>query len=405
MGKRGIKAQLTTTIRSLFVIYALTAAFLPPVSTAQTLESARESYERGDYTAAEKELKEILAENGENNEALALLREIELQRKKEEAASLTERALIEINSRNFREAYALLERAVVLDPENSRARELYLSIHEVLQIEGETLERMLERQEEALSIAEEPVTEIPPEEERAVAEAVPPEEEEPVPEEAAAPPEPKAEHRYDRAIVRGGPVLSFARSDNLDYINSNVGLFGLRLEGRYYFNILQRGLGLSFDYTGSLLKLGGDDLISFGLHRMNVSARYRLYLFERDYGRLTLGARLNYHLFVLNNREPLGVYNFTRVHGPSLGLFFEDPVVYRFWKREFLKQFGLEGDFNYLVLIGKGKQAPRASEWSLSVYYDLERYRFNLGYRRYTLKNETVKEQYNDIELTAGYRF
>jgi tetratricopeptide (TPR) repeat protein len=394
-----------TTVRSLFVICALTAAFLPLVSGAQTLESARESYERGDYTAAEEELKEILAENGENNEALALLREIELQRRKEEAVSLTERALIEINSRNFQEAYGLLERAVVLDPENSRARELYLSIHEILQVEGETLDQMLERREEELSIVEEPATEIPPEEERAVSEAVSPEEEEPVPEEPAPPPEPEVVQRYDRAIIRGGPVFSFARSNNLDYLTSNVGLFGLRLDGRYYFNILQRGLGLSFDYTGSLLKLGGEDLISFGTHRMNFSARYRMYLFERDYGRLTLGARLNYHLFVLNNREPLGVYSFTRVYGPSLGLFFEDPVVYRFWKREFLKQFGLEGDFNYLVLVGKGKQAPRASEWSLSVYYDLKRYRFNLGYRRYTLKNDAVRESYNDIELTAGYRF
>jgi len=405
MGIRGIQAQLTTAIGFLLLTCAVTAVFLPLFAGAQTLESARDSYERGDYTAAEEELKALLAENGENNEALALLREIELQRRKEEAASLTERALIEINSRNFREAYALLERAVVLDPENSRARELYLSIHEVLQVEGETLDQMLERREEELSMVEEPVTEISSEEERAVSGEVSPKEEEPVPEEAAPPPEPKVEQRYDRALVRGGGVFSFARSDNLDYIDSNAGLLGLRVDGRYYFDVLQRGLGLSFDYTGSVLKLSGEDLISFGSHRMNFSARYRLYLFERDYGRLTLGARLNYHLFVLNNREPLGVYNFVRVYGPSLGLFFEDPVLYRFWKREFLKQFGFEGDFNYLVLVGKGKQAPRASEWSLSAYYDLKRYRFSLGYRRYALRNDAVRESYNDIELTAGYRF
>jgi hypothetical protein len=151
--------------------------------------------------------------------------------------------------------------------------------------------------------------------------------------------------------------------------------------------------------------LTGDELINFGTHRMNFSVRYRLSFFERDYGCLTLGARLNYHFFLLNNREPLGVYNYTSVYGPSLGLFFEDPIVYRFWKREVFRNFGLEGDFNYLVLIGQGKDAPTASEWSLGMYYGLNRYRFSLGYRRYTLRKDDVRESYNDIEIVAGYRF
>jgi hypothetical protein len=268
---------------------------------------------------------------------------------------------------------------------------------------------VLERREEELSALEEaeeePVTEISPEEEGVVSEEVPAEEKEPAHEEAAAPDEIQAERRFDRALVRGGPVFSFAGSSNLDYVNDRVGLFGLRVDGRYYFDILKRGLGLSLDYTGGFVKLGGDELVNFGTHRLNFSLRYRMYFFERDWGRLTLGARLNYHLFMLNNREPLGVYNFTRVYGPSFGLFFEDPIVYRFWKREFFKGFGFEGDFNYLILVGQGKDAPRVSELGLGLYYDLKRYRFNLGYRRYTVKNDAVRESYNDIELMAGYRF
>jgi tetratricopeptide (TPR) repeat protein len=140
MGKR---TRYTTLILALCVIVAATSAFMPVVSRAQSLESARESYEQGNYTEAEEELREILAADSENNEALSLLREIELHRRKDEAAALTNRALIEINSRNFREAYALLERALILDPENRQARELYLSIHEVLQVEGGTVDEVL----------------------------------------------------------------------------------------------------------------------------------------------------------------------------------------------------------------------------------------------------------------------
>ena len=65
----------------------------------------------------------------------------------------------------------------------------------------------------------------------------------------------------------------------------------------------------------------------------------------------------------------------------------------------------IEGDFNYLVLIGQGKDAPTASEWSLGMYYGLNRYRSSLGYRRYTLRKDDVRESYNDIEIVAGYRF
>ena len=333
------RAKRTGTGLILRLFIALTLASPSPRALAQIIESARERYEQGDYAGAEEELREILEEDSENIAAQSLLREIELRRKREEAAALTERALIEINSRNFKEAYAFLERALLLDPENRRARELYLSIHEVLEIEGETVEEMLDRHREEMAVieeaAEEPVTEVVAVEEAPVTER--PEEEPPeiVMEEPSPPPEEEIERLYDQAFIRGGLVFTFANSNNLDYIDSKVVLLGIRFDSRYYFDFLKRSLGVSFDYTGDYLKLGGDDNINFGTHRMNFSVRYRFSLFERDYGKLTLGARMNYHVFLLNNREDQGVYNFTRVYGPSLGVFVEDPVIYRFWKAEF----------------------------------------------------------------------
>jgi tetratricopeptide (TPR) repeat protein len=386
----------------LFLLIGIFIFTIPSIASPQSIESARDKYESGDFEGALEEVQAILEQDSKNLRAQSLMSEIERAMKKVEAQELTERALVEINSRRFEEAYGYLEQALILDPENSQARELYLSIHEVLQVEGESMEEMLKRQQEELAVLEEePVGEVPAEVEPI--EVEPEEEEEPEPE----PVEEKAPlvRRYDRVSIRGGFVFTFANSNNLNYVDSSVTLLGIRLDGRYYFNFWERRLGLSLDYTGDFLKLGGSEYINFGTHRLNFSVRIRTYFFDRDYGRLTLGARLNYHLFLLNNREDQGVYNFTSLYGPSLGIFFEDPVIYRFWKVSFLRSFGFEGEFNYLFIIGQGADAPSASEWYLGAYYDLKCYRFHTGYRRYRIRNDDVKEAYNDIELGAGYRF
>ena len=380
---------------------------IPHLAQAQSIESAREKYESGDLEGALEETQILLKENSENLEAQSLASEVELAVKRKEAQALTERALVEINSRRFEEAYVYLKRALILDPENERARELYLSIHEVLQIEGESLEEVLERrQEELAAVEEEPVEEAPPEAEPAevVSEREPSEivreklKPEPVEEEPLSP-------RYDSMFIRSGIVLPFANSNNLDYVDSSVTQLGIHLDGRYYFNFWERRLGLSLDYTGNLIKLGGSEYVNFGTHRLNFSVRIRTYFFERDYGRLTVGARLNYHLFLLNNREDQGVYNFTRLYGPSFGVFAEDPILYRFWKADFLRDVGFESGFNYLFLVGQGDSAPSSYELFVATYYDLKQYRFHLGYRRYSIRDSSVRETYNDLEAGAGYRF
>ena len=186
---------------------------IPSIALPQSIESAQDKYESGDFEGALEEVQAILEQDSKNLRAQSLMSEIERAMKKVEAQELTERALVEINSRRFEEAYGYLEQALILDPENSQARELYLSIHEVLQIEGESMEEMLERQQEELAvIEEEPVGEVPAEVEPI--EVEPEEEEEPEPE----PVEEKAPlvRRYDRVSIRGGFVFTFANSNNLE---------------------------------------------------------------------------------------------------------------------------------------------------------------------------------------------
>ena len=140
----------STTLSFLLLIGAL-LFITPSIALPQSIDSAREKYESGNFEAALHELQSILTEDSENLEAQSLLGKVELAMRKEQAEELKRRALVEINNRRFEEAYGYLERALIVDPENSEARELYLSIHEVLQVEGESLEEMLERQQEELT--------------------------------------------------------------------------------------------------------------------------------------------------------------------------------------------------------------------------------------------------------------
>jgi hypothetical protein len=395
----------------LLPILIFTLLLLQVSAFCQTIESAREKYENKDYTGAEQELNAILESAPENIEAQTLLNEVQRIQKIVESQKLTERAISEINDRNFELAFNSLEEAILLDPENAQARELYLSIHEITEIEEESIEDLIEK-EELVALKEE-------EERMAEEEAAQPEElvkpEEMVqPEEMVLPDEEQvavhveekeaSEGRYNRAIVKVSPTYTFANSNKLNYVNSSVSMIGGKFDGRYYFGFLQRRLGVSFDYSGYLIKTQGIEDIHFLVHRMNVSARFRYFFLEETYGRLTVGARAGYHFFTLQNLKSAGAYNFTRIYGPSFGIFLSDPVIYRFLKKDFFKDVGIEMEFNYLYIVGQAG-APSAPELYIGAYYILNRYRFSLGYRFYSIRQENVNENYNDIELGAGYTF
>ncbi len=373
---------------------------LPASLFPQTVDSARERFKSGDFAGAEEELKAVLESEPDNIDALTLLDEVQREVKRKKAEVLVEKAMIAINNRNFKQAYAFCEQAILLDPENTRARELYLSIHEVEEIEKKSLEEQIAREKET-AVHEGEKSEKPPERETGAEESSGVS----AAETASGkrkPPEQKPE--YNRALIKIATAYSFTNSNNLDFIDSRMSLFGGRFDGRYYFDFMKRRLGISLDYIGYYIKTSGDESINFSVHRTNVSARYRMFFFQTDGLALTAGARLNYHLFLLQNRESEGAYNFTRVYGPSVGVFFSDPVLYRFIKKDFFKNIGFEGEMNYLFLIGKGSP-PRSPEFYIGSFYTLKRYQFGLGFRSYSLKTSDIKETYRDIELSAGYTF
>jgi hypothetical protein len=376
------------TILLLCFVLILTGLTIPSRGVCQSIKSAREKFLLKEYEEALAEIEAVLEADSENLEAIELLKEIELISKQRRAEALTQRALAEIESRRFEKAYGYLEQAILIDPDNQQARRLFLSLHEVGEIEEESVAMVLEEQEKAAA-----TTELASEDVISVEEAGPEILEKKAP-----------EPRYDTALVKVSTSYTFANSNRLDYIDGRVSMIGARVDGRYYFDFWERRVGVSLDYIAYPFKTYGDSRIKFVVHRANASARIRTYFFEEDNTRLTVGGRLSYHFFTLQNLMTEGAYNFKQIYGPSLGIFVSDPVVYRFVKNEFFKNFGLEGEFSYLFLVGQGT-APSSLEMYLGAYYNLDRYRFSIGYRLYSISKESINESYNDIEISAGYRF
>lgn len=355
---------------------------VPMPGKCQSLESAEQKLLNEDYAAAIEELEAILKADSENIDAISLLNEVEQKSRQKRSAALTQRALGEIENRRFEAAYEYLQQAILIDPENDQARRLFLSLYEVGEIEEESV---LMAAEEAVAAA-----------------VVPAGESEAGTEEAASLPPPPPQ--YDTALVKLSTSYTFANSNKLDYIDGRVSLIGVRVEGRYYLDFWEKRIGASVDYTVYPLKTYGDSRIQFVVHRANIAARIRTYFFEEQDYKLTVGAKLNYHFFTLQNLAEAGAYNFKQIYGPSIGIFVSDPVIYRFVKNDFFKDFGLEGEFNYLFLMGQGT-APSSLDLYLGAYYNLDRYRFSLGYRLYSISKESINENYSDIEISAGYRF
>jgi hypothetical protein len=369
----------------LFLIFLFIAAICPVFSQPPSLESAQEKFENQEYDAAEEEVTAVLEADSENIEARKLLMQIEQIKKKEKAVALTEIAILEINDLNFEEAFKLLKEAIFLDPSNEQARELYISLIEIYEIEQVSIEEVVQMaQPEILETTE-----------QTEGEELLPDIQTPADEVTVKP--------RSRLFIKMAPTFTFARSNALDYINSNVSMLGFKLDSRFYF-LFQRRLGLSLDYSGNFIKTTGDDNIDFLVHRLNVSTRFRLFLFETPNSRLTAGARLGYHMFYLQNQLSEGAYNFKALYGPSYGIFLSDPVIYRFVKTNFFQNLGFEGQADVLILPGQGEESILSTiEFYLGAFYNLRQFNLGLGYRQYRIMQQQIAESYHDIELSVGY--
>jgi len=423
---------------SMVMIFAITTIlfiFSPLIVRCQTVESAKEKFLAGNYEEAESEIKSVLEKERGNIEAENLLLEIEKARKKKQSFLLTKKAILEIENRNFEEAYNLLKEAIVKDPENEEARKLYLSIHEIAEIERKSLENIIKEEVSKSKITEEvqiaEAIEMPEEKPEVKVESgessrskeaeTKPKEIEPAekveqpkkieparPVEKIIPPEKpkpgKPKKRRNHAYIQVTSAYTVANSNNLDYVNSKVSLLGGDVFGYYYFNFLKEHVGISTNYSISFLKLKGEDVVDFLIQRVNASVRYRAFLFEKDDNlKLTVGTMLGYNLFSLHNKTEYGVYKFTTLYSPGFGFFISDPVIYRFIRSKIFENLGFEGELNFVYLFRKG--APYSFDIYSGAYYDVARYRISLGFSTEIIKDREVRERYSNIQIGSGYRF
>jgi tetratricopeptide (TPR) repeat protein len=340
----------------------------------KTLDNAIEKYNQGDLEGALTEIKKVLQADPDNVEARKLQHKIQKQMTMQKSQDLTDLALIEIEKKNFDKAQVLLTQAIKIDSDNKRARELYLAIEEIKRVEGRKPD------EEHAALGEEYGTEEGTRK--------------------------KDEGGHENFYVQFSPLIAVSNSNAVSGIDSSVTHVGAKVTAVYYFNFFENRLGLSLDYSNCFLKFTGIDEINFILHRANISARFRIHLFKQDSFRTELGAKVSYHLYYLQNLETEGAYNFTLLYSPAVGIFFSDPVLARFIADDFLKNCGLEGEVNFLLIPGEENQAWLFDlEFYIGVYYKMESFRFSLGYSYYSIIRETLSETSHGIVAGVGYYF
>ncbi len=343
-------------------------------NTDDLLQSALEKYNNGDLNGALAELNAILKKEPDNLEARKLQNNIVHEMNKKESEKLTELALIEIDKKNFDNAQEFLKQAIKKDPDNKKARDLFLAIEEVKRAEG-----VKPGSEQIITSREQVGREEKPKQEQGT---------------------------HDNFFITLSPYFASSGSNAVSGIDSGVTHLGVKAEAVYYFNLLGGLLGLSLDYSGTFLKLSGLDEINIIIHKADAFARFRIHLFETDSFRTELGVKAGYRLYYLQNIESRGAYNFTLLYGPAFGIFFSDPVLARFINNDFLKNCGIEGEAGLLLIPGEGNQAWIFNlDFYLGIYYRMGSFCYCFGYSYYGIMREALSETSHAILVGVRYYF
>ena len=393
----------------LLIIFIFLFVAIFQLAFPQSIESVKEKIKNNDLEGAQTEVIKILQKDKNNIDALELLNKIKKLKRQKESEILTKKALIAIDNEDFEVAYDLLEKALVLDPDNKKARDLFLSLNDVVNIEKKSekeeqkieSEKIAKKEEMQIAKAQESKVKNVPEkkeeivikEEKNINQTISKEEKK----------KPKKQEFTNWLEAEVFPLFAFTKSNRLNYIDSSQSLVGSGLGVSYYPNFIKRKVGISIDYLSFFIKTSGSDYIKFNIHRFNISLKYRFYLLKDSKGnKLFIEPKLGYSYFYLNNLMNYGAYDFKKLYGPSIGVRLLDPVFYRFINKDFLKKIGMKAVFNLLYI--PQKNAPISPEFYIGSYYKIKKsFNVNLGFRSYMIFKGDVHETYNDIEAGVSY--
>ncbi len=379
-----------------FFIFFLLFTGLFQYAYSQSIDSVKEKIKNGDLKAAEEEVLQILKNDKNNVDALELLNQIKKLKKQKESDLLTEKAIIAIDNGDFEVAYDLLEKALVLNPENKKAMELFLSLNEVVKIEKQSekeeqqkVEKETKGKEVTIAKGEGGAVAIAQGKKQAPQEA-------PLKETTQK----KGRKRLELELF---PLFAFTNSNKLSYVDSSQSLVGSGIGVSYYPGIANDKLGFSLVYLSYFVKASGIEYIKFNIHRATLFFEYRIYtLMDKKKNRMIIEPKIGYSFFYLNNLMEYSAYEIKKLYGPVVGVGLQDPIFSRFIDKDFFKKMSGRLDLNILYIPQKG--APLSSEIFTGFNYLLKKnLGINLGFRLYMVFKDNVRETYSDVELGASY--
>ena len=365
------------------------------------LEQARELFNQGSILEALEVVEALLRDDVDNTEALKLKDAIELDQSLALSRDLTNRALLLIDKAEFTDARELLGRALVADPGNALAMDLYVSLSQVSKAESATPASTEQIPQSSTDTAEETKAT-----DSDAGEQIEPDDAAPVSTDDMEDDKTVVPERQRDPVQFGftaGPRITFANSNYLS-LDSSVKLLGVGGDGWFYLPYWDTRIGISAKYAGSFIKISGINAIDFATNRLMISGIFRTWLFESGDLKTTLGGRISYDMFNLNNRETLGAYLITSFTGPGAGFFISDPVVARFTETEFMRN--LLFDFNIDGSFSTGPDGTLiALDIGFGTTYSFSRWGVGLEYDFYGLYLDGTSESYHGILLSGQFTF
>ena len=226
-----------------------------------------------------------LEQNEGDPQAIQLKEGIELDLNLTRSTELTTQALLLIDVDEFEQARALLGEALIADPGNTLAMELYVSLSDIVKAESvqEDIPQAEGTEDVTPVVAAGTAVVIAADSDEETGEGAPSEStgstESPSPASEEKEEESKEKSRSKTPFgFSVGPRLTFANSNYLT-LDSGVTLMGVKADAWVFLPFWETRLGFSATYTGDLFKLSGSDAINFSTNRIKGLALIRTWIF------------------------------------------------------------------------------------------------------------------------------
>jgi hypothetical protein len=317
-----------------------------------------------------------------------------------ESNRLTEEAQKYLARHNFKSAMKLIRLAVKIDPDNEKAKTVYVHLREIYREDPEPrLNAKVPRKTKTVS---------PPATVAAAAEApliirqtAPAEEESGSGTALKQDPVPESQGIYH--IQTGIEYLRIS-SNYLKYMNTDIDLAGCRFEGGYSIQKAGANIGLSGDFSCSPLKIKGNSRIDVIPVKAGMYASAEKSFFDVGNGSFSPGFRAGYMTQYIKNKKSGGALYFKQIFGPSAGLFVSDPLFSRFSSFKIFSGFGVDAGVDIMFASVTGK-VVLAGEYNAHLTYRFGKTMILGGYRAFVISGEGIRETYKGIELAVRVYF